>query len=40
VPDRILRDTYDLSKKYGKKVHEALVDQRLLEEARLSLADE
>jgi hypothetical protein len=35
VPDRIQRDAYDLSKKYGKKVHQALVvDQELLESAR------
>lgn len=30
VPDRIQRDAYELSKKYGKKVHEILVDQEIL----------
>jgi len=30
VHDRIQRDTFELSRKYGKKVHEALVDQNLL----------
>lgn len=32
--DRIRRDLNELSRKYGKKVHEALVDQQLLEKAR------
>ena len=34
IPDRIQRDAHELSRKYGKKVHEALVDQRLIEEAK------
>jgi hypothetical protein len=34
VPDRIQRDAYELSRKYGKKVHEALVDQKLIEDAK------
>lgn len=34
VPDRIQRDTFELSRKYGKKVHEALVDQNLLMEIK------
>jgi len=34
VPDRIQRDTFELSRKYGKKIHEALVDQTLLIESR------
>lgn len=34
VPDRIQRDAYELSRKYGKKVHEALVDQKLIEYAK------
>lgn len=34
--DRIQRDAYELSRKYGKKVHEALVDQKLLKEGRTS----
>lgn len=34
VPDRIQRDMNLLSKKYGKKVHQALVDQRLIEDVR------
>lgn len=32
IRDRIQRDAFDLSRKYGKKVHEALVDQNLLNE--------
>ena len=32
--DRIQRDAYELSKKYGKKLHEALVDQNLIEDAK------
>lgn len=32
--DRIKRDKNELSKKYGRQVHEALVDQNLLEKAR------
>ncbi len=34
VPDRIQRDFYDLLRKYGRKVHEALVDRNLLEASR------
>ena len=34
VPDRIQRDAYELSRKYGKKLHEALVDQKLIEDAK------
>lgn len=34
VPDRIQRDANELSKKYGKKIHEALVDQKLLDNSR------
>ena len=34
VPDRIQRDAQELSRKYGKRVHEALVDQDLIIEAR------
>ena len=34
IPDRIQRDAYELSRKYGKKLHEALVDQKLIEVAR------
>lgn len=37
VPDRIQRDAYELSRKYGKKVHQALVDQKLIEDARSSI---
>lgn len=33
-PDRIQRDAQELSLKYGKKVHEALVDQNLVNESR------
>jgi len=33
-PDRIQRDAQELSLKYGKKVHEALVDQNLVSESR------
>ena len=32
--DRIQRDAFEFSKKYGRKVHEALVDQNLLRESR------
>jgi len=34
APDRIQRDSFKISKKYGKKVHQALVDQNLLKESR------
>jgi len=34
VPDRIQRDAQELSRKYGKKVHEALVDQNLVNQSR------
>jgi len=34
APDRIQRDAFKISKKYGKKVHQALVDQNLLKESR------
>lgn len=34
VPDRIQRDAADLSRKFGKRVHEALVDQSLLDQSR------
>lgn len=34
--DRIQKDAYDLSKKYGRRIHEALVDQNLLTQSRLS----
>lgn len=34
IPDRIQRDTFELSRKYGKKVHEALVDQKLVRESK------
>ncbi|MEW6355183.1 MAG: ATP-binding protein [Planctomycetota bacterium] len=33
IYDRIQRDAYELSKKYGKKVHQALVDQKMLQDA-------
>jgi hypothetical protein len=33
--DRIQRDAFELSKKYGKRVHEALVDQELLNDSKL-----
>ena len=33
IPMRIQRDANTLSKKYGKKVHESLVDQKLLKDA-------
>ena len=36
VHDRIQRDAYALSRKHGKKVHQALVDQKLLEDDRSS----
>jgi hypothetical protein len=32
--DRIQRDAQELSLKYGKKVHEALVDQKLVNDSR------
>jgi len=32
--DRIQRDAFDLSRKYGKEVHKILVDQNLLKEAK------
>ena len=34
IRDRIQRDAFELSRKYGKKVHEALVDQNLLNESK------
>jgi hypothetical protein len=34
IGERIQRDAQDLSKKYGKKVHEVLVDQDLMNESR------
>lgn len=34
IPDRIQRDAFELSRKYGKKLHEALVDQNLVKESR------
>ena len=34
VPDRIQRDAFELSRKYGRKVHEALVDQNLLNKSK------
>lgn len=34
VPDRIQRDSFELSRKYGKRVHEALVDKNLIEDSR------
>lgn len=34
IRDRIQRDAQDLSRKYGRKVHEALVDRSLLSESR------
>ena len=34
VADRIQRDAADLSRKFGKRVHEALVDQSLLDQSR------
>ena len=37
---RIQRETYQLSKKYGKKVHMALVDTKLLEESRKVTGDQ
>ncbi len=33
-PDRIQRDAQELSLKYGKEVHEALVDRNMIEESR------
>ena len=33
-PTRIERDTLDLSRRFGKKVHEALVDQNLVNQSR------
>lgn len=40
IASKIQRDAYDMSRKYGKKVHEALVDQRLLTNVRsLSAAE-
>ena len=38
--DRIQRDTFELSRKYGKKVHEALVDQNLLKEYRIAMVED
>ncbi|OGC91350.1 MAG: hypothetical protein A2W25_09235 [candidate division Zixibacteria bacterium RBG_16_53_22] len=32
--DRELQEAYTLSKKYGKRIHEALVDQNLMKESR------
>lgn len=34
VADRTQRDAFELSRKYGKKVHEALVDQNLVSESK------
>jgi len=34
IPDLIQRDALDLSKKYGKKVHELLVDPKLLKDSK------
>ena len=34
IPDLIQRDALDLSKKYGKKVHESFVDPKLLKDAK------
>ena len=39
VPDRIQRDAADLSRRFGKKVHEALVDQNLLDQSRSLLVE-
>jgi hypothetical protein len=35
VRDKIQLQADELSRKYGKKVHEALVDQKLFEDAKL-----
>ena len=41
APDRIQRDAFKLSNKYGKKVHQAFVDQSILKESRrISLGKE
>ncbi len=37
APDRIQRDAFELSNKYGNKVHQALVDQNLLKESRKNI---
>jgi len=34
IRDRIQRDAQELSRKYGKRLHEALVDQNLVNESR------
>lgn len=34
IHDRIQRDAFELSRRYGKKVHKALVDQNLINESR------
>lgn len=34
IHDKIQRDAFDLSRKYGKKVHEVLVNQNLVNESR------
>jgi len=34
VQDRIQRDAFELSRKYGRKLHEVLVDQNLLTQAK------
>jgi hypothetical protein len=39
VPDRIQRDAFKFSSKYGEKVHQALVDQNLLKESRKYILD-
>jgi hypothetical protein len=39
IHDRIQRDAYDLSKRHGKTVHEALVDQALLRESRRTVIE-
>jgi len=36
IPDLVQRDANDLSKKYGKKLHESLVDQKLLKDAKIN----
>jgi hypothetical protein len=40
VEDRIKRDAYSLSKKYGKKLHEMLVEQQLLRAAKESVSQQ
>jgi hypothetical protein len=38
IHDRIQRDAFELSRKYSKKVHEALVDQNLLKETKINIS--